>query len=62
MGLNVFTLFIGFGVGSFLFGEALRLGFSPALGIFSAVQLLAAVAGVHLFGSESAGHKEQRAD
>src|SRR2546430_10933107 len=27
MGFNVFTLFTGFGFGSLLFGEALRLGF-----------------------------------
>jgi len=54
MGLNVFTLFTGFGIGSFLFGEALRLGFGPALAIFSAVQLGAAVAALPLFRSETA--------
>lgn len=53
MGLNVFMLFIGFGVGSLLFGEALRLGFGPALAIFSAVQLGAAVAAIPLFRSET---------
>lgn len=53
MGLNVFTLFTGFGVGSFLFGEALRLGFGPALAIFSAVQLGAAGAAIFLFRSET---------
>ena len=62
MGLNVFTLFTGFGIGSLLFGEALRLGFSSALGIFSAVQLFASVAAVPLFGSETARRAEQRSD
>ena len=52
MGLNVFTLFIGFGIGSFLFGEALRLGFDSALALFSTVQFLAAVAALPLFRSE----------
>src|SRR5712692_11067490 len=54
MGLNVFCLFTGFGLGSLLFGEALRLGFGPALAIFSAVQLAAAVAAIPLFRSETA--------
>jgi hypothetical protein len=31
MGLNVFALFTGFGIGSFFFGEALRAGFGAAL-------------------------------
>lgn len=53
MGLNVFILFIGFGFGSFLFGEALRLDFSAALAIFSAVQLVAAVGAILLFRSET---------
>ena len=54
MGLNVFMLFTGFGVGSFLFGEVLRLGFGPALAIFSTVQLGAAVAAIPLFRVETA--------
>lgn len=37
MGLNVFMLFVGFGLGSFVFGEVVRLGFAPSLGIFAAV-------------------------
>ena len=41
MGLNVFALFTGFGVGSLLFGEALQLGYGVALSIFGGVQLLA---------------------
>lgn len=52
MGLNVFTLFIGFGVGSFLFGEAMRLGFSTALAVFVTVELVATLAAIPLFHSE----------
>ena len=52
MGLNVFTLFTGFGLGSLLFGEALRLGFDTALALFSAIQFLAALLGVSLFRDE----------
>lgn len=53
MGLNVFALFTGFGIGSFLFGEALIAGFGPALGIFCVIQLAAAVAGLALFRTET---------
>ncbi len=52
MGLNVFALFTGFGLGSVLFGEALKMGFGPALAMFSVVQLAAAAAAVPLFGRE----------
>jgi len=52
MGLNVFALFTGFGLGSLLFGEALRLGFGEALSIFGAVQLAAAFAAIPLFRFE----------
>ncbi|MGA9725261.1 MAG: MFS transporter, partial [Candidatus Binatus sp.] len=52
MGLNVFALFIGFGVGSFLFGEALSLGFRSALLMFALVQLAAAGVAVRLFRQE----------
>jgi len=52
MGLNIFTIFIGSGIGSLLFGEALRLGFSPALVIFGAVELVAAIAAISLFRCE----------
>jgi predicted MFS family arabinose efflux permease len=54
MGLNVFTLFTGFGLGSLLFGAALSLGFGPAFAIFSAVQLGAAVVAVPVFRAETA--------
>ena len=53
MGLNVFALFTGFGIGSLLFGEALRLGFAEALAIFGVVQLVAAFAAIPLFRSET---------
>lgn len=52
MGLNVFILFIGFGLGSLLFGAALPLGFGTALALFSAVQFLAAIVAVPLFRNE----------
>jgi len=55
MGLNVFMLFTGFGLGSYLFGEALRLGFPSALGLFGAVLLVAALLAVPLFASETTG-------
>lgn len=53
MGFKVFTLFTGFGIGSFLFGEALRWGFGLTLAIFSTIQLLAAVVAIPLFRSEA---------
>ena len=52
MGLNVFALFTGFGLGSLIFGGLLNLGFSRVFLIFSAVQLLAALAAVPLYRSE----------
>lgn len=52
MGLNVFALFIGFGFGSLLFGETLRLGFPVALGLFAAMELLAGLLGLGLFRHE----------
>jgi len=52
LGINVFMLFTGFGVGSYLFGEALRLGFGVALAVFAVAQLLAGVVAARLFRSE----------
>lgn len=54
MGLNVFALFTGFGLGSLLFGEALRLGFGEALAVFGALQLIVALASILLFRFETA--------
>jgi len=53
MGLTVFTLFTGFGIGGWIFGEVLRLGFVPTLAIFSAMQLLGTIAAIPLFHSEN---------
>lgn len=52
MGLNVFTLFVGFGLGSLIFGALLPFGFGIALGAFSAVELAAALGTLRLFRSE----------
>ena len=52
MGLNVFALFTGFGLGSLLFGWALQLGFTKALVIFVGVQSATALIAVALFRSE----------
>ena len=58
MGLNVFILFTGFGVGSMLFGAVLPLGFGAAFAIFSSVQMLFGLAALFLFRGERA--KAQR--
>jgi len=58
MGLNVFTLFVGFGLGSLLFGETLRPGFGAALALFSAVQLGATLAALSLFRFETPRHSQ----
>ncbi|HSM80196.1 MAG TPA: MFS transporter, partial [Nodosilinea sp.] len=52
MGLKVFVLFTGFGLGSLLFGEALRWGFAAALAVFAGLQLVAAIAAIPLFWQE----------
>ncbi|MBD1919318.1 MULTISPECIES: MFS transporter [Cyanophyceae] len=52
MGLKVFALFTGFGLGSLLFGEALRWGFTTALALFAGLQLVAAIAAIPLFWPE----------
>lgn len=52
MGLNVFALFTGFGLGSLIFGGLLGWGFSRVLVIFSAVQFVAALAAIPLYRSE----------
>lgn len=53
MGLNVFSLFTGFGIGSFLFAEAIPLGFGAALGLFSTVQLLFGIMSISVFSTET---------
>lgn len=54
MGLNVFMLFVGFGLGSLLFGEVLRHGFAAALGTFALVELAIALAAIGMFRAEVA--------
>ncbi len=53
MGLNVFTLFVGFGLGSLPFQSLLSAGFSTALVAFGGIGLLAAGLAVPLFSSET---------
>ena len=56
MGLNVFTLFVGFGLGSLIFGELLRFGFGLAFGLFAAIELFLALLSFALFRSEVSSH------
>ncbi len=60
MGLNVFTLFIGFGLGSLVFGEVLRLGFTAALSTFALVEFMLAALSLTLFRSEIPRHVAAR--
>jgi predicted MFS family arabinose efflux permease len=57
MGLNVFILFTGFGVGSILFGAVAARGFDAALLTFSAVQTTWALATLFLFRRETATNR-----
>lgn len=52
MGLNVFALFVGFGLGSFVFGALLPFGFGTALMSFAVAELVLALAAVRLFRGE----------
>ncbi len=52
MSLNVFMLFIGFGLGSYLFGLALKLSLVQALIIFSLFQLTLTLLSFKLFRNE----------
>lgn len=52
MGLNVFTLFVGFGLGALAFQALLPAGFTGALSVFGAAALLAAALAVPLFRDE----------
>ena len=53
MGLNVFMLFTGFGLGSLLFGKALSWGFNTTLTIFGVLQVLIAAVALGLFRGET---------
>lgn len=52
IGLFAFALFTGFGLGSLVFGEALRFGLNFAFTGFGAIAIVSAVAGVLLFRGE----------
>jgi predicted MFS family arabinose efflux permease len=53
MSLNVFMLFVGFGIGSIVFGELIRFGFATAFASFAAVELFIAVLSFRLFRCET---------
>jgi len=53
MGLNVFALFVGFGIGAAVFGAVLNLSFNAALTSFAAIELVCAAAAVRLFQGEA---------
>lgn len=53
MGLNSFTVFLGFGLGSLLFGWApMHWDFTAVMGTFTLVELLLAVSALRLFRAE----------
>lgn len=53
MGLNVFTLFVGFGLGSLVFQALLQpLGFRAAFGSFALAALVAGLLALRLFAGE----------
>jgi predicted MFS family arabinose efflux permease len=52
MGLNVFTLFVGFGLGSLIFSGLLQFGFAIGFGVFAVGEALIAAASLWLFRSE----------
>ena len=54
MGVNVFSLFIGAGVGSLVFGALERHGFTLAFGVFAIIEVTLAVFALRVF------HKEGR--
>jgi hypothetical protein len=51
MGLNVFAFFLGHGVGSLVFEEALRISFGAARVLFATVEFVPALS-IRLFCSE----------
>jgi predicted MFS family arabinose efflux permease len=55
MGLNVFTLFVGFGLGSLIFQALLLASFNTALVTFGVAASIAAVLALRLFATETAG-------
>ncbi len=61
MGLNVFCLFTGFGLGSLIFGVALRVGFPVAFKFFSSFQGALGLLALFLFSTESHANQIRRA-
>ncbi len=59
MGLNVFMLFNGFGLGALLFGQALAIGFNTALIWFALGEMFLAVAAIWLFRGETPGRARE---
>lgn len=55
MGLNVFTLFTGFGLGSLLFQALLLASFTAALVMFGTAAGVAAALALRLFATETSG-------
>lgn len=51
--MNVFMLFVGFGLGSLAFGKLMELGFTTAFGLFATVELLVALLSFRMFRSET---------
>jgi predicted MFS family arabinose efflux permease len=60
MGLNVFVLFTGFGLGAVIFGELLRASFTAALVSFAVTEMALAAGAVWLFAGE--GPRDQQRD
>lgn len=52
MGLNVFTLFIGMGLGSLIFSYFLQFSIDTAFIVFGIVAIVAAILGIYLFRLE----------
>jgi predicted MFS family arabinose efflux permease len=52
MGLNVFTLFVGFGLGSLGFGGLLPFGFTTAFTVFAGIELVLGLLAFALFRTE----------
>jgi hypothetical protein len=52
MGLNVFTLFVGFGLGNIGFGFLSPFGLAIAFAVFAGIELILGVSALPLFRSE----------
>lgn len=60
MGLNVFVLFTAFGLGAYVFGELLPLGFATALVVFAVGEAALAGVALRLFATERPPARAQR--